>query len=121
MRTLITGATGFLGTWVTRAMHAAGHRVRVLARDATRLRPLRALELEAAKGDILDRESLQRAMCDVDAVIHVAGLVSLRNRDERQLDEVNLVGTRNVLDAAAQRGLRVLHTSSIGTLGVTRE
>ncbi|MEY4544571.1 MAG: hypothetical protein RL685_766 [Pseudomonadota bacterium] len=121
MRTLITGATGYLGTWVARAVHAAGHRVRVLVRDATRPTPLRALELEVAKGDILDPASLQRAMCDVDAVIHVAGLVSLRNRDERQLAEVNIEGTRNVLDEAAQRRLRVLHTSSIGALGVTNE
>lgn len=121
MRTLITGATGFLGSWVTRAVSAAGHRPRVLVRDATRLAPLHALELEVARGDILDRASLQRALLDVDAVIHVAGLVSLRNRDEQRLAEVNLEGTRNVLEAARQQGARVLHTSSIGTLGVTRE
>jgi dihydroflavonol-4-reductase len=121
MRTLITGATGFLGTWVTRAVEGAGHRPRVLVRDATRLSPLRNLQLEVVQGDILDPEALERATRDVDAVIHMAGLVSLRNRDQRQLFEVNVVGTRNVLDAAAQRGVRVLHTSSIGTLGVTRE
>lgn len=121
MRTLVTGATGFLGSWVTRALSAAGHRPCVLVRDPSRLRPLRALELEVARGDILDPDSLRRATRNVEAVIHVAGLVSLRQRDEHRLNEVNLVGTRNVLDAAAERGLRVLHTSSIGTLGVTRE
>ena len=121
MRTLVTGATGFLGTWITRALATAGHGITVLVRDPRRLSHLSDLPLRIVQGDVLQPESLQRATAEVDAVIHVAGLVSLRNRDERSLTQVNLTGTRNVLEAAAARGLRVLHTSSIGTIGLTRE
>jgi dihydroflavonol-4-reductase len=121
MRTLVTGSTGFLGTWITRALAAAGHQPTVLVRDPRRLSLLADLSLNVVQGDVLQPESLQRAMAEVDAVIHVAGLVSLRHRDQRNLSLVNLTGTRNVLEAAAARKLRVLHTSSIGTIGLTRE
>lgn len=121
MRTLVTGATGFLGTWITRALAAAGHQPTVLVRDPRRLNHLADLQLNVVEGDVLLPESLQRAMAEVDAVIHVAGLVSLRHRDQRSLSLVNLTGTRNLLEAAAARRLRVLHTSSIGTIGLTRE
>ncbi len=121
MRTLVTGATGFLGTWITRALVAAGHRPTVLVRDPRRLAHLADLPLNVVEGDVLQSDSLERATAEVDAVIHVAGLVSLRNRDEGSLTRVNLTGTRNVLEAAARRRLRVLHTSSIGTIGLTRE
>jgi dihydroflavonol-4-reductase len=121
MRTLITGATGFLGSWITRALSAAGHQPRVLVRNAKRLSVLADLTLDVVQGDILDPASLQQAMSGVDAVIHAAGLVSLRKRDEQALHQVNAQGTRNVLEAAARGRLRVLHTSSIGTLGLTRE
>lgn len=65
MRTLVTGATGFLGSWVTRALCEAGHQPRVLVRDATRLAPLNDLALEVARGDILDPTSLEVAVRDV--------------------------------------------------------
>jgi dihydroflavonol-4-reductase len=121
MRTLVTGATGFLGSWITRALSAAGLQPRVLVRDAKRLGSLADLALDVVQGDILDPVSLEQAMRGVDAVIHAAGLVSLRKRDEQALHRVNAQGTRNVLEAAASKRLRVLHTSSIGTLGLTRE
>lgn len=121
MRTLVTGATGFLGSWITRALSAAGHRPTVLVRDASRLDALSDVALDVVQGDILNPKSVRDAMSGVEAVIHVAGLVSLRARDASQLHRVNLLGTRNVLEAAASRGLRVLHTSSIGTLGLTQQ
>ncbi|HVZ35162.1 MAG TPA: NAD-dependent epimerase/dehydratase family protein, partial [Polyangiaceae bacterium] len=121
MRTLVTGATGFLGSWITRALSMAGHRPTVLVRDANRLDTLSDVALDVVEGNILEAESVRSAMSSVDAAIHVAGLVSLRTRDASELHRVNLLGTRNVLEAAASRGLRVLHTSSIGTLGLTHQ
>jgi dihydroflavonol-4-reductase len=121
MRTLVTGATGFLGSWITRALSAAGHRPTVLVRDASRLDALSDLALDVVRGDLLEAESVRSAMSGVEAVIHVAGLVSLRTRDASELHRVNLLGTRNVLEAAAALGRRVLHTSSIGTLGLTQQ
>lgn len=118
MRVLITGGTGFLGHWVAHAFVEAGQSVRLLVRksppdDLTRGKVL------VSHGDILDFTALTQALRDVDAVVHSAGLVSLSIRERARLERVNVVGTRNVLRAAAQRGLPVLHTSSIATLGYT--
>ncbi len=117
MKLLITGATGFLGAWVARALVQAGHGVRALVRATSPRDALADVPHEVAEGDILDRSALARAMEGVEAVVHCAGLVALRPRDREALHRVNVEGSRNVLEAATGRGLRVLFTSSIATLG----
>jgi dihydroflavonol-4-reductase len=119
MRVLVTGATGFLGSWVTRALIETHCQPVVLVRRSSRLDCLRGLSLKIVEGDVLDRKSIERAAKGVQAVIHVAGLVSMRRRDREPLVHVNLEGTRNVLRAAAERGIRAIHTSSIATIGLT--
>jgi dihydroflavonol-4-reductase len=69
-------------------------------------------------GDVLDAGSVSRAMDGVDAVIHTAGRVSARARDDA-VYKVNVDGTRNVLNAAFSRGARAVHTSSIATIGIS--
>jgi dihydroflavonol-4-reductase len=105
---------------VTRALVHERHRVRVLVRNTERLGTLRAVQLDISQGDILDMNALVRAMRGVDAVVHCAASVSLRPRDRSLIYETNVVGTRNVLDAAAALGVRVLHTSSIASVGPTQ-
>jgi dihydroflavonol-4-reductase len=120
VKVLVTGASGFLGSWVTRAFLRAGHAVRALARRTSRLEALAGLPVELREGDVLDRRSVERAVKGVDAVVHVVGLVALRRRDADLL-RVNVEGTRHVLEAAAARGVRALHTSTIGAVGLTDE
>jgi dihydroflavonol-4-reductase len=77
--------------------------------------------VETVEGDILDRRSLAAATRGVGAVVHAAGLISTRSRDRQRLYEVNVGGTRNVLEAAGERGLRVVHTSSVATVGFSAQ
>jgi dihydroflavonol-4-reductase len=121
MKVLVTGATGFLGSWVVRALLRAGDRARVLVRHTSKLDTLAGLELDLREGDILDRRSIEDAAKGVDAIVHVAALVSLRRRDSADLRRVNIEGTRNVLEIAAATGRRAIHTSSIGALGFSDE
>ena len=134
LRVLLTGGTGFLGSWVARRLLAGGHRVRVLVRPRSdgggRGSPgrrsglgnhgaLDGMRVQRCEGDILDRNSLKRALSGVQAVVHAAACVSLRPSDRELIYRVNVEGTHNVLELAAARGLRVLHTSSVATTGYT--
>jgi dihydroflavonol-4-reductase len=79
------------------------------------------LGVEVAHGDLTSQESVDAAANGVDAMVHCAGLVSLAPRDRQAMQNANVEGTRNVLDAGASRGLRILHTSTIGTIGPTTD
>lgn len=121
MRVLVLGASGFLGRWVARALVQERHRVRLLVRSPKRLGTLSKLGLEVKLGDVLDKPSLARAMRGVDVVVNCAACVSLNPRDKATIYEVNVTGTKNVIEAAGARELRTLHTSSIGAVGPARE
>jgi dihydroflavonol-4-reductase len=112
VRALVTGAAGFIGSHVAAALAAAG--VRVLAYDR---REPAALPPGAdfARGDVLDRDALRRALDGVDAVFHLAALYSYAPGDAAAMERINVEGTRTVLDAAGRR--RVVHTSSCATCG----
>ena len=118
MKVLLTGATGFLGSEIARELVRQGHTLRVLARATSKLDGLAGVTHERVVGDLLDPASIERALEGMDAVIHAAGSTSARQRDHRMLVQVNVDGTRNLLEAAARRpGLRVVHTSTVGAVG----
>src|SRR5215831_13601410 len=119
MRVGVTGATGFLGSHVARLLVAAGHHVRALVRPGNRLDVGGGGEVEVVKGDLFDRAALRRLAVRADVVVHAAGLVSVRPRDEGDLYRVNVEGTRNVLDAARRAGARMIHASSVAAVGAT--
>ena len=119
MDALVTGGTGFIGANVVRELIAAGATVRVLARPGGERRALAGLEVEVVDGDLLDARSVQCAIHGVRAVYHVAADYRLWTADPAALYRTNVDGTRGVLQAAGEAGVkRVVHTSSVGALGI---
>ena len=118
-KTLVTGASGFLGSHLVRALAARGDELRLLARRTSELGHLAAVEFEHATGEITDRRAVNRAMNGVDRVFHVAGRTSLRDRDRTAVFDANLRGARCVFEAAMEANVtRVVHTSTVGAIGV---
>ena len=119
MRALVTGATGFVGSAVARALLLAGWQVRALARKDSPVRNLQQLAVEIAAGDLADRPSLERALGDCEALFHVAADYRLGARDPDQLYRTNVEGTHNILDASRAAGVaRIVYTSSVATIGL---
>ena len=117
-KTLVTGGTGFLGTHVVRALAERGDQLRLLLRRGSRLDHLSGLELERASGDVTDRRAVRRAMDGVDRVFHLAGTTSMRPEHRDAVFELNVKGTRIVLEEAlAAKVKRVVHTSSVAAIG----
>ena len=120
-KTLVTGASGFLGSHLVRALAERGDDLRLLARRSSDLSPLDGLDFERANGDVTDRRAVRRAMNDVDRVFHVAGRTSLRAADREAVFATNLRGARIVFEAALEAGVkRLVHTSSAGAIGVAK-
>lgn len=119
MKALVTGATGFVGAAVARALLGAQWEVRVLARKGSDRRNLKGLPVEIEEGDLKDVNSLERAAADCPALFHVAADYRLGARDPSQLYEANVQGTRNILNAARRAGVqRLVYTSSVATIGI---
>jgi dihydroflavonol-4-reductase len=119
MRALVTGATGFVGAAVARALEHSGAQVRVLTRSGSDRRNLQGLAAQIAVGDLTDRTSLDRALGDCTALYHVAADYRLGAREPAQLYRNNVDGTRNILDAARHAGVqRMVYTSSVATVGL---
>ena len=119
MRALVTGATGFVGSAVVRALVNAGWEVRALARSGSNRSNLNGLPVEVSVGDLTDRASLDRAIASCAALFHVAADYRLGTRDPEQLYRTNVEGTRNILNAARAAGVeRMVYTSSVATIGL---
>ena len=115
--TLVTGATGLVGSHVTRLLVERGDRVRVTVRAGSRVEQLDGLEVEQVRADVLDRASVRRALRGVSRVFHVAGLTSLRGGADA-LFRINVDGTRIVLEEALRAGVdRAVLTSSVAAIG----
>jgi dihydroflavonol-4-reductase len=120
-KTLLTGASGFLGSHLARALAARGDELRVLARRSSDLSPLEGLEFERATGDVADRRAVRRAMDGIERVFHVAGRTSLRPADRDIVFAANLRGARVVFESALEAGVeRLVHTSTAGAIGVAK-
>jgi len=122
MKAFITGATGFVGSHVARALAARGAELRLLVRSGSRTDNIADLRAEIATGDLREPESLKKAMADCDFVFHVAADYRLWVRDPEQMYRSNVEGTRAIIRAAQESGVqRVIYTSSVATMGFTRE
>ncbi len=119
-KTLVTGASGFVGSFVTRALVERGDDVRVALRASSSRAALEGLPVEEATVQLGDRTALRRALRGVDRVFHVAGTTNLRAAPA-ELTRVNVEGTRIVMEEALRAGVeRVVHTSSLGAVGPAR-
>ncbi len=120
-KTLVTGATGFIGSHLARALAERGDDLRVLARRSSNHGALEGLEYERTTGDVTDRRAVRRAMAGVVRVFHVAGRTSLREQDRAAVWEANARGARLIFDEALKAGVeRVVHTSTVGAIGVAK-
>ncbi len=122
MTTLLSGATGFLGSAVARRLLAHGHQVRALVRLGSRLANVEGLDLELIEGDLTDPASLVAACRGCDALFHVAADYRLWVPQPEQIYRANVDGTRLLLLAAAEAGIaRMVYTSSVATLGLRED
>ena len=122
MTALVTGANGFLGSAVVRALLADGEAVRALVRAGSDRRNLDGLEVEIAEGDLTDRASLRRAAASCRSVFHVAADYRLWVTDPKPMYSANVDGSVNVLEAAADAGAqRMVYTSSVAVLGTNED
>ena len=115
---LITGATGLVGNNVVRLAIAQGYRVRVLVRKGCDQRPFEGLDVEQFVGDVVDSDSILKAVDGVDAVVHSAAVVHIGWSQLELQRRVNVQGTRNVAAAARSAGARMIHVSSVDALGI---
>jgi dihydroflavonol-4-reductase len=121
MTTLVTGAAGFLGSHVARALVSRGDDVRMLLRASSHNRAISDLSLEYVTGDLRDAASLERAVKGVKRVFHVAADYRLWARRSREIYDSNVGGTKNLLEAAKRAGVeQFIYTSTVATVEVDR-
>ena len=98
MKYFVTGTTGFVGGVLAKKLREAGHEVNASVRSPEKAKDLQALGVKLFKGDVTDKESMREAMTGVDGVYHVAGWYKVGTRDKSGGVQVNINGTRNVLE-----------------------
>lgn len=122
VKTLITGANGFVGSAVLRQLLARGDSVRALVRPGADRRNLDGLDLEIVNGNLTDINSLKRAVKDCDKLFHIAADYRLWTPDPDEMYNINVAGSRRLLLAAMAAGVdKIVYTSSVATLGLNRD
>ena len=120
MLAFVTGATGFLGSHVARALAEQGAELRLLVRPTSDLRNLEGLNADRVIGDLRDPASMEKVLSGCDALFHVAADYRLWVREPDAMYRSNVEGTRSLLDAARKQGVRrIVYTSSVATMGFT--
>jgi dihydroflavonol-4-reductase len=122
MLAFITGATGFVGSHVARALADQGADLRLLVRSNSNLKNIQGLKADLFTGDLRDPASLEKGIAGCDAIFHVAADYRLWVRDPDEMYRANVEGTRAILAAARKNKVRrVVYTSSVATMGFTQD
>lgn len=118
MKVLVTGANGFLGSHLVRALIEQNYEVSAMVRSNSDKSSLDNLNCKIVVGDILDPISLRACMCGMNGVFHVAGAMSSSPKDRKLLFKVNVEGVQNVIDACIEKNIkRIVHVSSVVAVG----
>ncbi|WP_413559334.1 SDR family oxidoreductase [Bdellovibrio sp. HCB209] len=118
MKVLVTGANGFLGSWLTRSLVNEGHDVYALVRRNSDLSELKGVDCKYVYGDVTDLVSLLEAVTDFDTIFHLAGVVAYKASDRPLMEKVNVQGTANVIEVCRERKVRrLVHLSSVVAVG----
>jgi len=122
MKTLITGANGFIGSAVMRRLLEADHDIRVMVRPGSERRNLEGLSVEIIEGDLQDKTSLEQAVRGCNALFHLASDYRLWIPDPDNMYQTNVTGTRDLMLASVEAGVeRVVYTSSVAVLGLNND
>lgn len=120
MKTIVTGANGFLGSWLCKRLLEEGHDVTALVRKNSDLSEIEHLKLKYEYGDVTDKASLQTAFKDKEYVFHLAGVIAYKAKDRPLMDKVNIGGTQNVVDVLTeQKQAKLLNLSSVVAVGAS--
>jgi len=121
MKILITGGTGFIGSELLKRLSSTSHELVGLARSARSADTLRSLGVQVVRGDVTNKASLISGMRGCDWVVNLANFYEFWNKDTHTFDNVNVEGTRNVLEAAREAGvIKMIHVSTIAAYGNAR-
>lgn len=121
MKVLVTGASGFIGGNLVRELAKQKYQVKALIRKDSNLKPLKDIDIETVQGDLLDKDSLIRALEGCEALFHVAAMYTFWSRRPELIYETNVKGTENILNAAVLCGIKkVVYTSSESTLKIIK-
>jgi dihydroflavonol-4-reductase len=121
-KVLITGATGFIGNHVTRLCLERGDDVRVMVMPGEDRSPLAGMEVEVVEGNLLDPESLVRAVRGIEQLYHLAALFAIWTKDPDLHFKINVDGARSILTAAHRAGVeKIVVTSSVAAVGIVGE
>ena len=119
-KVLVTGATGFLGSYILRLLLKKGYEVRAIRRISSPMAMLQDIadKVEWVEGDVTDLPFLEEATKDIDYVYHAAAAVSFNSKDKEKMMLVNGIGTENIVNVCLDNGVKkLLHVSSIAALG----
>lgn len=118
MKSIVTGANGFLGAWLCKRLQEEGHEVTALVRKNSDLSELKNLKINYSYGDVTDLPSLQESFKNQTNVYHLAGVVAYKAKDRPLMNQVNIEGTKNVVTVCEQQNIvQLLHLSSVVAIG----
>ncbi|MDE0119652.1 MAG: NAD-dependent epimerase/dehydratase family protein [Bdellovibrionales bacterium] len=121
MKVLVTGASGFLGGWLCKALCEKGWEVHTLLRPTSDKSTLKDLNLHFHTGDVTDLDSFMRASQGVEIVFHLAGLVSHTSKQLNPMQKVNVQGTAHAIEVCQAQKARLIHISSVVAVGASKK